>query len=263
MGEFRIIDENYLFEESVVLTASTEDTAFPVSNLTKFQLAKVWRMTSLTSQSLVIDLQTAEEIDSFAMLFHPVNGVKFTDGATLKLQANATNTWASPAVDVTLSIDFTHEIVTHFFTSAQSYRYWRVTFSDALSTYDHLEVAKIILGKATQLTQNPEIGFTMKQRDRSKKSENDYGSAYTDVYPSQRELTVGFRNLSETDKRTLWGIYNRLGKATPLAVALDPTQAIFTDKDEHFLYGYLENDWAAAQSFYTYFDVAMRVEEAL
>ena len=75
MSEFRIMDFNYVFQSNVDLTASTADSNFPVDNLTSTIRSKVWRTTSVTAQSLVIDLKSTEEIDSFVMFFHPLDGL--------------------------------------------------------------------------------------------------------------------------------------------------------------------------------------------
>lgn len=263
MSQCRILDTNFVFDSTVTLTASSASAAFPVSNLKRYHRYNAWRTTGVTSENVVIDLQTAESIDSFAMVFDPVEGIKFTSSATIKIQANATNVWTSPAVDVTLTIDNDYSVITYFWSSAQSYRYWRLTMADATNTYGFLEVPKLILSASTQLTQMPEMGFKEFNKDTSRVVQTDYGHRYADSYPTIRSLELAYKEITEADKQSLYAIYRRLGRTTPLAIALDPTESFFNNKDEHFFYGYLNNDFEPAQVFSTYFDANLAIVEAM
>jgi hypothetical protein len=217
-----------------------------------------------TEESIVFDLTTAEAIDSFAMLFNPIagEGVKFSDAAVLKLQANATASWSAPSVDVTLSIDATYDVITHFFSSDQTYRYWRLKIVDPRNAYLYVEVPKVILSKATQLGQLPEIGFGYSLRDQSKITETAYGHRYSDSYPARRAYEFNYEAMAEDDIETLQQIFERVGNVTPIAIALDPLATVF-DKDRFFLYGYLNDQFKTSNRFYTYFGSGLRIEEAM
>ncbi len=263
MSQFRILDYNYIFDASVGLTASSENANFPVTNLRKFHRSKVWRTTSTTSQNLVVDLRTSEEIDSFVMVFDKEAMLAFSAGAVFTLEGNHLNTWGSPAVSVTPTFDAALGIVSYFWSTAQEYRYWRLSFSDSAASLGYFEISKIFLGKATQLNQMPEIGVVQGSEDRSRIEQNDYGHEYADTYPQRDSLLCTWVALSDADRATLREIYRRLGKVKPLFVSLDPLQATFVDKDELIYYGYLENDFEATQAFYTYFDAEMQIREAM
>jgi hypothetical protein len=265
MSEFRILDYNYAFDPSVTITATSEDPNFPASNLKRYQRSRVWRSSGIASiERIVFDLQTAEQIDSFAMLFNPIQGegVKFSDSAVIKLQANATNSWGSPALEVTLSIDSAYDVITYFFATPQSYRFWAVQIQDAGNAFGYLEIPKIILSKSTQLGQTPEIGFSDVLTDQSKISDTPYGHRYSDVYPERRSFQFDYSALAMEDVEALQQIFRRVGKVTPIALALDPTETLF-DKDRFFLYGYLNDKLQGKHRFYSYFDGALSLEEAL
>lgn len=215
-----------------------------------------------TGEWVLIDLLTTEDIDSFALLFDPTVGPKLTNEAVLKLQANHIDSWAAPSVDVTLSIDDDYDVITHFFSSAQSYRFWRLSIVDTKNPYLYVEVPKIILTKATQLTQMPQLGFGYTMEDRSQVSKTPYGHSFADLYPSLRKLAFEYSILSEADLKTLGQIYERLGQSFPLAVSLDSTGTMF-DKDRFFIYGRFANDFQAKQIFTTYFDSTMVIEEII
>lgn len=263
MSCLRLLDYSYPFDTSVGLTASTAATAFPVTNLRKFHRGRVWRTTSSTAQSLVMDLKTAEEIDMFVILFEKDSDVAFHSGQTLKIQASATNVWTAPPVDVALSLDNELGVLSKFWTTAQEYRYWRLYMDDPLSGYGYFEVPKVFLGKGTQLSQPPSIGFKAKEKDQSKIVDTDYGVEYSDGYPGRRYMGFDFKALTDSDRRTMREMYERLGKVKPLLSVLDPDQEIFVDKDEYILYAYLNDDYDATQEFYTYFNMSLELRECL
>lgn len=215
-----------------------------------------------TEEAVTIDLMTSEEIDSVAILFDPVDGPKLSEAAVVKLQANATVNWTSPAVDVTLSLDTTFDILTHRFSTAQEYRYWRIKIVDPTNANLHVEISKVILAKATQLGQVPSIGFVQNMKDTSRPVVNDFGARYFDVYPSQRMFTFNHLALSEADLQTLFDIYKRVGNVTPICLWLDASATVY-DKDRFFIYGRLEGDFKATHSFYTFFDNELSLVEAL
>jgi len=265
MSEFRILDYNYAFDPSVTITATSEDSNFPASNLARYSRSRVWRSSSVaTAQRVVFDLKTAEEIDSFAILFNPIQGegVKLSDTATVKLQANATDSWASPALEVTLSVDDTYGVITHFFSAPESYRYWAVEITDTGNAYGYIEIAKVILAKATQLGQTPEIGFVDSLDDQSKVTETPYGHRYADVYPTRRGFEFDYAAMTEGDIEALQSIFRRVGAVTPIALALDPTATLF-DRERFFLYGYLDDKFQSKNRFYSYFDSGLKLVEAM
>lgn len=261
--ELRIGDYNYVFDESVDLVPSTEDASFPATNLRHYHRSKVWRTTSTLAQSLVIDLRTAEEIDTFVMVFDPESSPTFSAGTTFSLQASATNSWSSPTVNVTPTFDENFGVLSYFFAASQEYRYWRLYIDDPSSALGYFETHKIFLGKATQLTQLPSIGIRLSEQDQSTVDSNDYGHEYSDTYPKRRSWEFSYRLLTETDKGTLRDIYHRCGKTKPIFFCLDATQEFFQDKDELILYSYLDNDYEASQIAFTYFDTTIQLREAI
>jgi hypothetical protein len=265
MSEFRILDYNYAFDPSVSITATSEDSNFPASNLARYSRSRVWRSSGIAAtERVVFDLQTSDAIDSFALLFNPIQGegVKFSDTAVLTLKANATNSWATPAVSVTLAIDANYDVITHFFTSPQSYRYWAVEIQDVGNAFGYVEIAKVILANSTQLGQLPELGFKDSIQDQSKVSETPYGHRYADTYPSRRSFDFNYAAMTDADIQTLQLIFRRVGSIVPVAVALDPTATLF-DKDRFFLYGFLDNKFQGSNRFYNFFDAGLKLEEAL
>lgn len=258
----RIIDFNYLFQSNVSLTGSTEDTEFPASNLKKFFRTKIWRTTaSSTAQNLVIDLKTQEEIDSFAVFFDPVLENKYTPDATFKLQASQTDVWTSPPVDVTVTLDEDNESITHFFTTDQSYRYWRFVMTDTTNPNGHLEVHKMFLGKKIALTNVPQSGMQILHTDQSLKDTTVFGHEYVDVLPIRKQLNFVTRFLNKTNHEELFKSFHRVGNVTPIFVEIDAQEAVF-DKDRFAIYGKYEGPLQGTHTVRDRFDFPLRIVEA-
>ncbi len=374
-SEFRILDYNYLFDSSVLLTPSSEDAAFPVENISHFHRSKAWHSagcfvinsandklnfadgggeltatiasatyatpaalaaaidtaleaagganytvafssstgkwtitsdggtfsllcltgadgpmlgnTSIfttigfsvaadlsgaltytgtliaihTEESVVIDLGASEPINSFAILFDRYLGSGLTSSAVLKLQGNASNSWASPSVDTTLSVDSNWDVVTHFYSSNQTYRYWRIKIVDPQNPVLYISLPTCFLSLATQLSQQPQMGMALSRKDLSRSPRTAYGHRYTDIYPTLRQVKFAYANLLESDVQTLELIYERVGSVTPIMLCLDATGSVF-DKDRFALYGYLGEDQTSENQFYTYFNIGLVLEEA-
>lgn len=260
--QFRIMDFNYLFQDDVDLTPSSEDAEFPASNLRNQSRAYPWRTTGVDEESLVIDLKTIEEIDSAVIFFDPTVGIKLSEGADVRIQANATNVWDSPAVDQAMTIDEDNGVISHFFSTDQSYRYWRLFIDDPVSGYTYLEIPKLMLTKATQLTQGPKQGFGMKLSDQTKNQRTEYGHEFSDVYPSLKALDFSFEAITDADRETLKQVFERVGSVRCIAVSLDSEEDIF-DKDTFLIYGKIRGDFQAKHSVFSYFDSGLTLEEVI
>lgn len=375
MSDLRVL-ENYLFDSTVQVTASSSDPSFPVSNLTKFQRSDVWRsygnfvitddnkyvnfkstgggseltvaidtgsytpsqlathlgsiMTNMigtddtitvsysystglftvatdgtyldllfstgtnasdscrdvlgfgafdktgattytgnsislhTEEWVLIDLGTYTHapVDSAVVFFEYGTGSTLSQSAVVKLQASQTNLWDSPSVDVTMTYDQTYETYSHFFSSSQTYRYWRIKVVDESNANLYVELPKIVLSKSVAFTQVPSSGFKHSMVDMSKLETTAYGHVYTDNYSMLRMLEFSFSAFSKDDLELLWKLYRRTGKTTPIAVVLD-SQATLYDKDRFLLYCQITNDFSGGHVFYSYFDTALSVREVM
>jgi len=260
----RLLKFNFPFQSNVALTASTSDASFPVSNLSNPLRSKVWRSTAATSQFVLIDLKTTEEIDSFVMMFPFEETIAISSTATVKLQANATSDFSgSPAVDVTLTLDEKFNMYTHFFTSDQSFRYWRVSIDDTASATGFVEIGMIYLTKAITLTQSPDIGFSYRLNDTSKQRTTEFNQTYVDVRPLVKEFEFLHSNLSEADFETLQDFYNEVGNTIPIVVSVDSDESLFNDKERFIIYGYMGAGQESKHLQVDFFTTPLRVTETM
>jgi len=214
-----------------------------------------------TEEAVVFDLAVTSPVDSFAFFFDPMSGIKFSDNAVLKLQASATNVWNAPPVDITLSIDSRYLACSHFFTTTQNYRFWRLKIVDPQNPYLYVEVSKVSLALATKLSQGPEIGFKAIVDDLTKKSSTPYGNDYFDLYPFRKRFDFTFAYLENSDVLELERIFLEVGNVTPIVISLDSTEELF-DKDRFLGYGRFPEAFQPAHKFLNNFDIPLKFEEA-
>lgn len=232
------------------------DTAADYSGALTYDGAKI----ALHSyEAITFDLGSAQQIDTFVLLFDPVSGLKLSPNAVVRIQGNATNNFAAPAVDVVVTASTQFNIFSQYWSSGQNYRYWRVKVTDPANPNLYVELGKIILAKATVLTRQAANGFKAAMIDRSKKMKNDYGHEYVDSYPLQTTLDVKLNAMPYADAKTINSIFQRVGTAIPIWVAADPTGVVF-DRDHFAVYGKLENADLTQRSG-SFMDHPLRVAE--
>lgn len=121
---------------AVVTTGGTEDTAYPLTNVTDFGYANLPNPGKLTvfTGDFIFDFGSAQRVDA-ALVWH-----NFDASLACVWQANASNSWATPSLTRTLTPpakranDYTIKIYTDFRTgpagyTTSGYRYWRLNVS--------------------------------------------------------------------------------------------------------------------------------------
>lgn len=235
----RFMNVNYCTEDATVISASNIDSNFPATNLKNpFRSKRIRTAEGTTTLAVVFDLVTSEDVDSIALFWPKEDGIRLSNTATVKIQANASNVWTSPAVDETLTIDNTYMVASHFFTTDQSYRYWRVLIEDEDNAYDYVELGQVWIGKSLDIdpAQN---GFKFRLVDRSKVSTTDFGHEYVDEYPDVATLEFSYRFLEYETVQTLENAFRANGRRKPVLVVMDATDDVF-DKNHLLVYGKLQ-----------------------
>lgn len=233
------------------VTASSSEIYLPVTNIQNSLRSKPWRSTSKTDQWVMIDLGSAQDVDSVIILL-PINGHKIYSGnQTIKIQANDADSWDSPSIDQALTLSGFDQL-THYFSTAVSYRYWRVTLTDSSALTDYLEIGKVILGKSESV-QNCENGFKVEYIDNTKLQKNDFGNVYADLYPTLRRFSMNYNALTTDTVDKLADIFLDHGNHTPLFMVLDETDTVL-DKDRYSIYGLITNNFVQNHRSYDIFN---------
>ena len=215
--------------EGASLTASTANAQYPVSNLTDPRRTKTYRSTS-NSDNIVIDLGTAESIDHFAVVDNWQNGFGVT---AITIEANGTDSWGAPAFSTTVTLDTTFGVGIKAFSSAQSYRFWRIVLT---STLGYCELSNIFLGAATQITTNGvNYNWSYTNRDLSRQSTNRYGQKFIDDIGTQKELNnLQFQVMDKDEIDKIHEVFDLNRTVKPFFVYMDLESDNLYNNDDRF-----------------------------
>lgn len=153
----RIVYNNLV--DTATLTASSILSGYPVTNLQDQRLSCKWISGTSTSQSVVIDLATAQTITTAAIISHNVP-------SSATIQANSTDSWTTPAVSYTIT--WNENMMLRFFTG-QSYRYWRFVFDSGNISIGRLWLGNYITVDPSSLT---DFSVTVKNNDTNSYNKN-------------------------------------------------------------------------------------------
>ncbi len=92
-----------------------------------------------TAEVLVFDLLAARELKGFGIKCHNLQS-----GAVLKIQGDTSSSFASP--DYTQTVTVTDDLIMVYFSSAQTYRYWRIFIEDPTNPDGYIEIGRAHLG---------------------------------------------------------------------------------------------------------------------
>ena len=135
-----------LIDAATAPTALTEDLLYPIENVQNQRLSKRWRSTAATSQTVIVDLGSAQAVDTVAILGHSL-----TTSAVVSIDAHTSDSWGAPAYTTTLTA-LTGPIL-KYLASAETYQYWRFNISDASAASTYVEAGRLWLGE--RLTIDP------------------------------------------------------------------------------------------------------------
>lgn len=244
--------------DAASLTASTENSQYPVSNLLDYRRTRCYRSTS-NSDNIVIDFGSAESCDHFAIVDNWQNGFGVT---AVTIEANGTDSWGAPAFSTTCTLDTTFGVGIKAFSSAQNYRYWRIVFT---STLGYCEVANMFLGAASTITTNG-VGYNWQytNRDLAKKSTNRYGQLFVDDIGTQKELNnLQFQVMDKDEIDTIYAVYDVNRTVKPFFVYMDlETDSLINNDDRFNGFYYFKNNPTFTNISSGYYNTTLNLKEA-
>lgn len=201
------------------LEASSEQTSLPASNVTHFWKTKVWRATGDTSEWIKFDFGSAQDFKVVCIVGH-----NFSSGATVKFQANATDSWGSPSVDETLT--WNADIILYVWTATQSYRWVRITIADSANADGYVEIGRIFVGTFLEPERNFTIGWDREEVDPSLIEESADGAESVDIKTKYLLFTFPFKNTLTDNVIAVW---NAVRRRDPFFIIPDYDNDVMTD----------------------------------
>ena len=167
-----------------------------------------------TEEWIVSDLGSAKAVWSVCL-----KKFNFSASAVVKIQANATNVWSSPSVNVTLSL--VQDLKTHYFTSAQTYRYWRIYIQDAANDDGYIELGRVFIGPYLSPTKNINKNYSTNYADPSDSIMSDGGQISNNLKTKYRQFTFKFDFMSAADLALMVTMWNAVGHTKGFFFTLD------------------------------------------
>lgn len=154
-----------LITSAATITPSTENAVYPAEYLYDHQSARVFRGTSQTALSILIDMGAAISADTVALVNH-----NLTSGATLSIKAGATSPPSSVVATPTYRA---HDLWKGF--TATAARYWLLTITDANSA--PIQIGQLLIGSRVVFPRGRRIGNYQPRTERTIISGETYGGA--------------------------------------------------------------------------------------
>jgi len=196
-------------------TANSEDSGHPLENIEDYQLTKTYRSAGITSEWVKVDAGTGNTITATCIA---ILGHNLTSSATIKIQANATDSWAAPTIDYTVT--YNSDIMTRYFTSA-SYRYWRYTFADATNSDGYIELGRLFLGTYLQFDDPPKAEMPLQYIDTSTKQFSIKGQVFGDKGIIYKVYNFLFPYWVESVRTSLKTMIDEVNQVKPVVLIPD------------------------------------------
>lgn len=207
---------------SATLTASSEATDYPATNVYEENYAVPWRSTGVTSENIVCDFGAATTVDCIAL-----GNINFQSTATVKIQGHTADSWATPDVDETITVThldgYTRSIY-HDLTTAYSKRYWRISIADAGNSDGFLEIGSWFLGESITLDDNYDSSNTKTLVRNNIVHLTEYSQTYVYDRDWQWNFQLNWTNATETTRDALRLLHQTVrGPYQPFYLVLDDT----------------------------------------
>jgi hypothetical protein len=208
---FSIYSQN-LVDQST-LTASTQNSLFPVSNVKDYRRSKVFRSTS-NSDNIVFDFGETSDVNTVFLVSDKRSGFGFS---TVTLEFNATNVWTSPAATESVAFSVEHGVGFAEFTNTHSYRFCRMVIT---STLGYCEVSNLFLGVKNNIVKSINFNWNYKDVEIMTQKSNRYGQLFTDVIARQKTINCSLSNMNKDNLDEFFKAYDYCGESKPLFIRL-------------------------------------------
>lgn len=158
--------------------------------------ATYWKSTGIADENIVVNYGAATNITAVALHDH-----NFSDSATVKFQANASDSWGSPSVDYTFT-SITDPLVYYL---DQTYQYNRWLIQDGSNTNNYLQVGNLMHTTYLQLEKiQADWGSADTPGIQKQDNESQAGRMQRYFYANRRNLELSFGEiLSNNDVDSL------------------------------------------------------------
>lgn len=190
-----------------------------------------------TTETILLDLGGSFNPKMFC-LFGPRNEpLRFQQTATVKLQANATDSWASPAFSKTLPWnEFGIYDYGKFGLHSSAMRYWRIEITDIDNPRGYVEISSIFLGDVIQMVKGcPQFPLEIQEVDLTASEQTLAGGSFASVYGKTAQLSLNWEFLTKTEMDSFRELFNEVGIGYWFAIMMDPNEVLSADQERYML----------------------------
>ncbi len=182
--------------DSATIIASSENPFYTFSEALKdSRLSRKGKTYFKVDQWIKFSFASAISADTVAIL-----GSNLSDSATVKIEANASDSWSSPSVSETLE-NFSGVWV-YQFSSVQTYPFWRITLDDPTNPESHIEIGRVVLDKSVTFP-GMSVNQVFKKNTTSEAAFSTSGAAYGIERTRYNSASFTFPMVTQTEKESM------------------------------------------------------------
>jgi len=207
----RIIYDNLIDADGVVLQADTEAIGRVIENVQDQRLGIRWRSTHYSAESVIIDLGSSQAVDVVAVMGH-----NLVSGSTVTVTANddittsgGVYTWVASGATTTETITWNADIMLRF-TTSHTKRYWLFSIAND-SGEEYSEVGRLWLGTYTDISPSSLISFNVGKERSDNRVYGKNRQKFSSVGVGWRTFDISFPQTAGTALTTIQTIYDTVG----------------------------------------------------
>ncbi len=186
-------------------TALTTDLLYPVENMQNQRLAKRWRSTDASAQTIVVNLGSAQAVDTLAILGHNLQV-----SATVIVEAHTSDSWGTPALSA-ITLTYNAGAILKYLAAAQTFQYWRYTLNDPTNTDGYVEVGRPWLGTFLAIDPSSLDSFTVTKKRSDTVTHGRDRQKYATEGVGWREFNLSFPRTGGTALTAVQTMYDTVG----------------------------------------------------
>lgn len=250
------LSENLVDDASLSIITGTENSQFPLSNIKSPFTTKEFRSTGNTVE-IQLDLLVTQEVDSFAVTGHSLDGLGFTD---ITIYGSASTDFGA-STPISIDTNDEHNFGFKLFT-ATSFRFWKIELTGNGS---FSALSNIFLGNKVEFTENSLAikSFSYLNADNARVRRNKYGQKFIDTVNRLKSIRGRMQHLNRDEYGLVNDLFTLHGKNEPLWMIVDPDGVSATNGEFMFsLYGYFRKVSAISMSGFGVYNAQIDMEQA-
>lgn len=214
MAYSRILWDNLIDGSAVAISASSEASDLPATNVAHPHRTKVWRTGTATASEYVrFDLGAAMAVQAAVIINHDLTG---SDAVALQGGASAGATTVNQAMTYNAGAMFA------VLSAEQTYQHWQIAITKPSAGVTR-DVGRVFIGPMIQLISSPDIhAIRIEWQDETKRDRSLGGVAYSDLREKYRRVRIPLPFLEATEAEALDLAVQYVGIGIPFFIQLDP-----------------------------------------